>query len=59
MFHQTEEFLIREKTLKQNYERELFRLKNNMDKLMKSPLPMQMRIKLMESLRFISLSFHS
>jgi len=50
MLDYTEEILTRERILRQNYERELNKLKEKMENIMKSNIPASLKVKLMESL---------
>jgi len=51
MLDYLEEILSREKIFKQNYEREMNKLKEKMEFVMKSNTPISMKVKLMESLK--------
>lgn len=45
---------MRERAQKQNYERDLIRIKNSMQKIMDSNFPVSMKIKLMESTKYLN-----
>lgn len=52
-FNYVEEILTRERILRQNYEREINKLKEKMENTIKSNLPINIKVKLMESIWYL------
>lgn len=52
MVERTAETLIRERSQRRDNERELVQIRGNLQKIMESDFPFQMKIKLMESVKY-------